>query len=371
MMRHAKVTIGALIAVAGLGVGLLVAAAANASGSQAFISYACQDSTGTNGDAANISADLGSLQQGGTLLLSGVCNATSVSGGSAIAVPAGVTLEGTGGLGATDGTVIAGTITETAGQNMGPVVIRGLQVDCGGSGTGVTSNGWDVTIEYVQTTDCVNGIQLDNPSDGTGNHVNDQINHNLLELTGTTGYGFYVDDVGADGGNGVTDGHFDDNYISGGLNSIEMLNAAGWFIDDNHPYGESGIAIVADRMFGTQISGNYLPNWTGYGIEGTVQSAAVASVVADNNVLQDPEGTVGGTTDPVGTGISLTANASTNCYVAVTGNTVISTNGTSSSYGIYGSGAGLTFASSGNLVEGVPTANESFAANGAKKTSGV
>jgi hypothetical protein len=370
-MRHTRVVIGALIAVSGLGIGLLAAASADASGSQAFISYACQDSTGATGDAATIASDLGSLQQGGTLLLSGVCDATTVSGGTAIAVPAGITLEGTGALSAADGTVIDGTITETASEDMGPVVIRGLQVNCGGSGTGVTSNGWDVTIEYVQTTDCVNGIELANPSDATGNHVNDQINHNFLELTGTTGYGFYVDDVGADGGNGVTDGHFDDNYISGGSNSIEMLNAAGWFIDDNHPYGESGIAIVADRMFGTQISGNYLPNWTGYGIEGTVQSAAVASVVADNNVLQDPEGTVGGTTDPAGTAISLTANASTNCYVAVTGNAIISTNGSTSSYGIYGSGAGLTFSSSGNLVEGVPTANESVAANGAKKTAGV
>jgi Periplasmic copper-binding protein (NosD) len=322
---------------------------AKAQGGQAFISYACADSSA---DATSIGTDLSSLQEGGTLLLSGTCDA------GAITVPSDITLEGTEGSDSNVGTQVDGNLTETSSES---TTIRDLQVNCGGSGAGIQLDGWQDTVTGVTVTDCVDGIELYSAG-GSGNHVNDRITNNFIQ--GTSQYGFYVDD----GGNGITDGFFTGNYVADGTTAIYMTNAAGWYIEDNHIYGESGSAIYADRMWGTKIDGNYIENWTGYGIEGSVQSGAVASVVADNNVFESDGGSVG-SGGSAGSGIFLSANGSSDCFAAVTGNTVISTSDASGSYGIEGYGAGLTFSSSGNLVEGAATA--SGATDGATKTSGV
>jgi hypothetical protein len=366
-MKHFRwiaATAGIVLATA-LGAVGLVGAADSASGqtAQTLTTYACTD---TATDGTTINSDLTSLQQGGTLLLSGTCDAGTIT------VPQGVTLEGTGGMTSVGGTIIDGTISET---DAGPVVIQELQVNCEGAenAAGLTLDGHDLTIEHMKITDCTYGIELYSAS-GTGNHVNDQINDNFINDTQSgSSFGFYVYDLG----NGITDGHFDDNYVAvaPGVNAIEMTNAAGWYIDDNHTYSLvddlPGVGIYAQRMYGTQISGNYIAGWTGYGIEGTVQGGAIASVVSGNNVLQDPEGTVGGT-DPAGNGIELSASStcssSTECFAAVTGNAVINTNDSTSAYGIQGSGTGLVFSSSGNLVRGA--ANTSGAVSGATEVSG-
>jgi hypothetical protein len=122
-------------------------------------------------------------------------------------------------------------------------------------------------------------------------------------------------------------------------------------------------------MWGTHISGNYIENWTGHGIEGAVQNGAVASVVSDNNVFENVGGTVG-SGGAIGAGIFIYANgAGSNHYVAVTGNNVVNTNSGAGSYGIEGSNTGLTFSSAGNNVQGA--ANGSAAVSGAVKTAGV
>jgi hypothetical protein len=219
--------------------------------------------------------------------------------------------------------------------------------------------GWQDTVTGVTVTDCVDGIELS--IGNNSGHVNDRITNNFIQESSQ--YGFYVDDPD----NEITDGFFTGNFVANGTTAINMTNAAGWYIEDNHIYNESGVAIDVNRMWGTQIEGNYIEGWTGYGIEGTVQTGAVASVVADNNVFEDDGGSVG-SGGSVGVGIFLSPGESGDCYVAVTGNTVINTNDASGSYGIEGYGSGLTFSSSGNLVEGAAIA--SGAADGATITSG-
>lgn len=341
---------GALVFAAGLTVGAsYLIPSAEASGAQTSLSYACMGGTG---DAGTISSDLAQLQQGGALRLSGTCDVGS------LAVPADITLEGTEGSDPNVGTQLNGNLTESDGESS---TIRDLQVNCNGRGNGITLDGWQDTVTHVTVSNCVNGIELDNPTNGTGNHVNDRITDNFIQ--GTTGYGFYVND----NGNGVTDGHFTGNYVAGGTSSIYMTDAAGWYVQNNHTYSQSGVAIYTNRMWGTKIEGNYIENWSGSGISGTVQSGAVGSVIDGNNVFQDDGGTVG-SGGGTGQGIHLVANG-TNCYVTVMGNTIVNTSTAAGNYGILGSGTGLTFTSSGNNVQGAGTA--SAATNGAVKTSGV
>ena len=45
--------------------------------------------------------------------------------------------------------------------------------------------------------------------------------------------------------------------IACGTDSIHLGNAAGWQVVDNHVYGESGYAIYADRLYGSQVTGTY------------------------------------------------------------------------------------------------------------------
>ena len=336
--------------------GALIVPGALASGTSSFTSYNCK---GSSADGSTISTDLSSLAQGGTLSLSGDCG--SPSSLLTISVPADVTLEGTEGSDNNFGTEIFGHLTETSSES---TTIKSLQVDCNnGNFSGITLDGWQLTVENVTVDNCKNGIELDNPSNGNGNAVNDRIDDNFISL-GSTGYGFYVND----NGNGVTDGHFEGNYVAGGAVSINMTNSAGWYINNNHTYAQTGAAINAYRMWGTHIEGNYIENWTGHGITGSIQAGSVGSVVSGNEVFEDDGGVVG-SGDSVGTGILLTAPGSGTGYAVVTGNVVINTNKAAGSYGINGSGTGLVFVSAGNSVQGA--ANPDVATSGAVKTAGV
>lgn len=353
-MRFRTKLAGSMLALGVLAAGgTLAAGSAGAAGTNTFSTYGCQD---TRADSTAISQALAGLQVGGTLMLSGKCLAD-------ISVPVGVTIEGTNtpdNSATVHGTVINGSITASGGY---PSTIRDMQVLCqSGTNNGITLNGFEQTVTHVTIYGCTNGIELDNPGGGTGDHVQDRITNNWIRSS--TAYGFYVNDPSP--GNSVTDGMFSGNWVSGGTDAIHMDNAAGWFIQNNHIYGESGAGIYMARMFATTVTGNEVADWTGYGIEGTVQgNGAQGSVVASNGVYQHVDGTVGSP----GTAIYLTSNSSSDCYVSVTGNTIISTNNGSGSYGIEGSGSGLTFVSSGNLVAGTATA--SAAVNGAVKTAGV
>jgi Right handed beta helix region len=346
-MRFRTKLAGSVLTLGTLAVGgALVAGGAGASATNTFSTYGCQD---TSADSGAISTALAGLQPGGTLMLSGECLAN-------ISVPAGVTIEGTNtpNPNGADGTVINGSITASGGY---PSTIRDIEIICQSSTTdnGITLDGFEQTVTHVTIYECNYGIELN----GTSGNIQDRITNNWIRSS--TAYGFYVNDSG----NSVTDGMFTGNWVSGGTDAIYMTNAAGWFIQNNHIYGESGIGMYLNRMFASTVTGNEVADWTGYGIKGTVQgSGAQGSVVASNGVYQH----VGGTAGTAGTAIYLTANASSNCYVSVTGNTIISTNDGSGSVGIEGSGTGLTFSTSGNLVEDVATP---VLANGANHTSGV
>ena len=164
--------VGVLAVAGGLTLGGFVfLPSALASGGQAFISFACTNATS---DASTVSADLAALQYGGTLRLSGTCDVGSLT------VPAGITLEGTEGsdINKSTGTQIDGNLTETDGES---TTISSLQVYCAGSGNGITLDGWQDTVTHVTVTDCDNGIELDNPTNGTGNHVNDRITDNFIQ----------------------------------------------------------------------------------------------------------------------------------------------------------------------------------------------
>jgi hypothetical protein len=151
-----------------------------------------------------------------------------------------------------------------------------------------------------------------------GNHVNDRIIDNFLQ--NNINYGFYVND----GGNGITGGHFENNYIQGGTVAIYMTNAAGWYIDNNHSCGQYGNAFDLQHLWGTLVSGNYIEEYTGYGISGTVGSGAVIG----------------------------TSNASGSVGLDYDGN-----------------GKTFTVASTGNLVAGVAQSEQAI--NGATATAGV
>jgi hypothetical protein len=336
-MRFRTKLAGSVLALGTLAAGgLLVASSAGAAGTNTFSTYSCQD---VSGDSTGISTALAGLQSGGTLMLSGECLAN-------ISVPIGVTIEGTNtpDPGGADGTVINGSITASGGF---PSTIRDMEIICpSNTDNGITLDGYEETVTHVTIYECNYGIELNNSTGGSGANIQDRITDNWIRTS--TSYGFYVNDSAND----VTDGMFTGNWISGGTDAIYMTNAAGWFIQNNHIYGETGIGMYLNRMFATTVTGNEVADWAGYGIQGTVQgSGAQGSVVASNGVYES----AGGGSGAVGTAIYLTPNATSGCYVSVTGNTIVSTNDGTGSYGIVGSGKGLTFSSVGNLVEDVAT----------------
>jgi parallel beta-helix repeat protein len=350
-MRFRTKLAGSVLALSALAAGgVLVAGNAGAAGTNTFSTYSCKD---TSADSSAISTALAGLQPGGTLMLSGECLAN-------ISVPIGVTIEGTNtpNPSGADGTVINGSITASGGY---PSTIRDMEIICqSDTDNGITLDGFEQTVTHVTIYECNDGIELN----GTSGNIQDRITNNWIRSS--TAYGFYVNDTG----NSVTDGMFTGNWVSGGTDAIYMTNAAGWFIQNNHIYGESGIGIYLNRMYASTVTGNEVADWAGYGIDGTVQgSGAQGSVVDSNGVYES----AGGTAGAVGTAIYLAANsgtcsASSPCYASVTGNTIVSTNDATGSYGIVGTGTGLTFASAGNLVEGVAT--PLAALNGAVHTSG-
>jgi hypothetical protein len=327
----------------------LLAGGAEASGTTAFTSFHC---TGVAGDGTTINSDLSALSEGGTLLVAGNCGAS----GSllTISLPSGVTLRGTEGSDPNIGTTIFGHIAGASG-NAESNTVEDLQVNCGGSGVAVKLDGWRENVNHITTTNCVTGIELDNSSQGTGNRVNSLIENNFLQVTGSTGYPFYIND--ASPGNGVTDGVFAHNHLSGGAESIKALNSAGWSFLDNHSYNQAGTAFELDRCWACRVSGNYIESWSGagdFGIYAQIQSGAVGATITGNAVFQNDAGTTGsgGTT---GGGIGVQGNG-TPALVTVTGNTIVNTlSSNTSNYGIQGDGSGLTFITAGNAITGAGT----------------
>jgi Right handed beta helix region len=251
----------------------------------------------------------------------------------------------------------AGNVTSTGD----PLAIRDLTVACDGSGgtDGIILMNWQVDVEHVNVSDCGGSGIVDTNTNAAGRpivntSVNSRFDNNFI--TGSGRYGFEVHYTG----NSVTDGFLDDNQIADSrLDAIHLENAAGWVISGNHLYNVGENAIIANRLYGTTISDNYIEDFaagqqsgTWYGISGTVQNGH-GSTILGNKVFNHRNERPGAT--HVYIGITQTNNGAG--HLAVTGNVIMGSQ--PSDIGIFLSGGQnqLDVAMSGNQVSGVGTAH--------------
>ena len=245
-----------------------------------------------------------------------------------------------------------------------PFTIHQLTVDCNSSHNTAATNGlvihsWQTQADDLLVENCRgSGIVVTNTTPNgttlTNTQVNGVISNDFIENSGK--YGVYVQDSG----NTVTDWHLADNYIaSSGQDAIHLENAAGWYIDGNHLYGDSGTAIYANRLFGTSITNNYIEDFGGaggsttwYGIDGTVQGDA-ASTITGNRVFMFPAEKAGTTYRY----IAITQVNYGSGYITVTGNDIRGAGKTADTGFYYNAGSGVTLniTSSGNSVASVGT----------------
>ena len=362
MRRFSKAAaVSSALALASGGLALALAGgSAGAQGTNAFTSYAC---AGGAADGTTISTDLSGLQEGGTLLLSGTCGSSTHT--ISVSLPAGVTLEGSEDPDTNDGTQIDGNITDS-GSGEGDTIM-GLTVNCEGTGAGLDLDGWREKVQYVTTTDCVDGLEL---VSSTGGNVNDSFTNDFFQVnSGATDYPVYVNDSG----NNITDATLADSYLSGGEDGIYSNNGAGWTIDGNHIYGNAAYGMYITRNWGTRIVNNYIESWGNgdAGIQVSVQPGAVGTVIADNAVFENDAGTTG-SGGGAGAGIAVFSNscATTACYATVSGNMIVNTDSASTSnYGIEGSGSGLTYVTGANQVQGANATTKTL--NSATKGTAV
>ncbi|WP_257449718.1 right-handed parallel beta-helix repeat-containing protein [Archangium lipolyticum] len=247
-----------------------------------------------------------------------------------------------------------------------PVSVRNLTLDGNASNnTGRATDGivlmsWNSTVENTRINFMRgSGIRLTNTNSAGTAIVNTQVNgrivHNFISDSGL--HGVYVQDSG----NSVTDWDLIDNWIAdSGASAIRMENSAGWKVRGNHLYGVGQTAIVAQRLFGTTISDNYIEGFgegatagTWAGIGATVQGDA-ASVISDNKIFNfgDEPNTASRYHYLSISQVNYGAG-----FVSVTGNAIRGIGSTRSTGLNYekGSGTSLTVVSTGNLVTGVAT----------------
>ena len=243
-----------------------------------------------------------------------------------------------------------------------PLTIQQLTIACSGQGrtNGLVVLNWQAEVQQIDVSNCggsgiVNTGQVADGKTVTNTSVNSRFADNFISGSGV--YGFEV----ADSGNSVTDGYLVDNQIaSSGHAAIELQDAAGWNVSGNHLYNDVGNGLVADRLFGTTISGNYIedfgsrqPSGTWYGIAGSVQNGD-GSTIFGNSVFND-RGEHGGA---VHVYIAIVAvNAGTG-QVAVTGNIIGGAGRSDIALSFTAGGHTLNVASSGNVVTHVGTVTQ-------------
>jgi hypothetical protein len=235
MNRTSYLVLGVAAATA-IAVASITASAADSTtqGTAALVSYDCNSQPSSGLQAAE-----NSLATGGTLIVSGSCT-------TGLTLQAETTLAGNNA-----GTVLHGAVTYNSPL---PVTIRDIQVSCGNAPACLNiENGWRVNIENIVTYGGTTGIELSAPTCGKGSgcNVNDYLAHNFIN--NTSGYGIWVNDPT----NTITDGFITDSWIANGTDSIHLDNAAGWQVVNNHVYGESGRAVYANRLYGSQVTGTY------------------------------------------------------------------------------------------------------------------
>ena len=215
-----------------------------------------------------------------------------------------------------------------------------------GAHDAVVLRSWQTVLEDVQISDAArHGVRVTNLSANGTPLENTQVNGRLaqLQINRSGGNGIFVEDTG----NSVTDWQLQDSYIaSTGDAGIRMENAAGWIIRGNHIYGvEGGPALWAERLYGSSISDNYIEDFVGTGILGTVQGGS-ATTITNNRIFQDD--------GEAGTFLHVAGNYG-DAKVAVTGNTI---RGEGAGIGLdyqKGNADSLEVASTGNLVTEVTT----------------
>jgi len=247
-----------------------------------------------------------------------------------------------------------------------PLAIQQLTVACSGHGNtdGIIIMNWQTDVQEVDVSNCggsgiVDTSQTPNGATIRNTSVNSRFEDNFI--TGSGASGFQV----IDHGNSVTDGFLLDNRIadSGGT-AVLMGNAAGWNISGNHLYNDKSDAIMANRLYGTTISGNYIEDFASrrtagqwYGISGTVQGGN-GSTIYGNRIFND----LGETGDATHIYIGVTSVNGHTGNLAVYGNSIRGAGPRDVALS-FSAGAGtLTVAVAGNVITQVGTTERHFGA---------
>jgi hypothetical protein len=329
-----------------------------------YVQVGCSDNTG---DASTIQTAINDSSNGETIDIEGTCELTS-----GLVLYGDRTYTGGGTLNQ-DGTMsymlASRAYTTNATSTGNPMTIENLTLNGSGAGStdGIIIENWDTVVQDMTVNDMGGAgiVDTNTNSDGgtlTNSSVNSRFENNYVQSSGS--YGFEV----LDSGNSVTDGYFTDNQVGGsGIDGVYLQNAAGWNVSDNHLYSDNDNAIVADRMWGSKIAGNYIEDFgstqtsgTWYGIEGT-QQGGIGSVVTGNNVFND-NGEKSGSDYEY---IAVSNNSGTGT-LSVTGNSIV-TDQSSDEALVYSDGSGtLDYASTGNAVTGpgTPVTSTATAING-------
>jgi hypothetical protein len=170
-------------------------------------------------------------------------------------------------------------------------------------GHGLVLHSWLSVIEDVEVSNApedgirVTAVGEDNSTIITNTQVNSRFTN--LFVTDCGGDGIRIEDPHGS----VTDSIIESSWIAeSGQSAINMDDAAGWQVINNHLYGVQRHGVYANRCFGTTIADNYIEDFGGmqqsedsaegtaddkatfYGIACTVQGGAT-SVIRNNKVL--------------------------------------------------------------------------------------
>jgi parallel beta-helix repeat protein len=241
-----------------------------------------------------------------------------------------------------------------------PLTIQQLSIACNGRGStdGIIIMNWQADVQEVDVSSCGGAGIVDTSQTPNGATIgNTSVNSRFADnfISGSGGNGFEV----IDHNNSVTDGYLLDNRIAdSGGDAIMLENAAGWTISGNHLYNDKDSGIVANRLYGTDISGNYIEDFAAkqpaglwYGISGTVQSGN-GSTIYDNRVFND----LGETGLAAHVYIGITGVNSGTGYVAATGNVIRGASQRDVALSFTATLGNLIVATAGNVITDVGTA---------------
>ena len=238
-----------------------------------------------------------------------------------------------------------------------PLTVQRLTVACSGGGQtdGIVILNWQADVHDVNVSNCGGSGMVDTSQTADGRSItNTSVNSRFVDnsISGSGANGFRV----IDNSNAVTDGYLVDNQIASSRgNAIEMANAAGWRISGNHLYNDVTNGILAERMYGTTISGNYIEDFasrqtdgTWYGIAGSAQDG-YGSTIYGNNVFNE----VGENGNARHIYIAITRTNTGTGYVSVTGNMIVGASMSDVAFSFNGGVHNLIVTSSGNSVRNV------------------